>query len=117
MAGLRQVVNEVARAAIVLALFVFLLGTPAALAAPPPSLVQQASALLAGQALCGHGQAPVACHAPGACCRPDQALPPPRAAEIAPPDTGFMTVAYLPYREAPRIAGAIPAFRSRAPPV
>lgn len=117
MAGLRQAVNEVVRAAIVLALFVFLLGTPAALAAPPPSLVQQASALLGGQSLCGHGQAPVACHAPGACCRPDQALPPPRAAEITPPNAGFTAVAYFSYREAPRIVGAIPAFRSRAPPV
>ena len=117
MAGLRQAVNEVARAVIVLALFVFLLGTPAALAAAPPSLVQQASALLAGQSLCGHGQVPVACHAPGACCRPAPALPPPRAAEVMPPAAGCTAVAYFPYREAPRIAGAIPGFRSRAPPV
>ena len=117
MAGLRQVVNELTRAAIVLAMFVFLLGAPAALATPPPSLVQQASALLAGRSLCGHGQAPVACHAPGACCRPGQALPPPRAPEVLPPGSGFTTVAYFPHEQVLRPAGAIPAFRSRAPPV
>lgn len=116
MAGLRQVANELARAAIVLALFVFLLGTPAALATAPPSLVQQASALLAGQSLCGHGQTPVACHAPGACCRPDQALAPPRAPEAGPPDADFSAVAYAPDGEVGRLTAAIPAFRSRAPP-
>jgi len=117
MAGLRQAICEVARAAIVLSLFVFLLGAPAALAAPPPSLVQQASALVAGQSLCGHGQTPIACHAPGACCRPDQALPPPRAAEIVPPGAGFTTIAYAPAVAAAGIARRPAAFRSRAPPV
>jgi hypothetical protein len=109
--------SELARAAIVLSLFVFLLGAPAALAASPPTLVQQASALVAGQSLCGHGRTPIACHAPGACCRPDQALPPPRAPEAVPPSTGSTAVTYLPYREAGWRAGTVQAFRSRAPPV
>jgi hypothetical protein len=109
--------SELARAAIVLSLFVFLLGAPAALAASPPTLVQQASALVSGKSLCGHGQTPVACHAPGACCRPDQALPPPRAPEAVPPADGFTAVTYLPSREMARRAGTVPAFRSRAPPV
>jgi hypothetical protein len=117
MAGLRQAVSELARAAIVLSLFVFLLGAPAALAASPPTLVQQASALVSGKSLCGHGQTPVACHAPGACCRPDQALPPPRAPEAVPPTARFTAIAYLPHREAARRAATVPAFRSRAPPV
>jgi hypothetical protein len=109
--------GELARAAIVLSLFVFLLGAPAALAASPPTLVQQASALVAGKSLCGHGRTPIACHAPGACCRPDQALPPPRAPEAAPPADGFTTIAYLPSREMARRVSAPPVFRSRAPPV
>jgi len=56
--------SELARVAIVLSLFVFLLGAPAAIAASPSTLVQQASALVAGKSLCGHGRAPIACHAP-----------------------------------------------------
>jgi hypothetical protein len=117
MAGLRRAMSELARAAIVLSLFVFLLGAPAALSASPPTVVQQASALVAGKSLCGHGRTPTACHAPGACCRPDQALAPPRVPEAVPPSAGFTAVAYFPHREAGRRAGVAPAFHSRAPPV
>jgi hypothetical protein len=113
----KTAVQEVARALVVLAMFVFLLGTPAALAAAPPTSARQASALLAGQSLCGHGQTPVACHAPGGCCRPDQPLEPPPRLLPAPPASGFVTVTYSGFRDMAATAGAIPAFRSRAPPV
>jgi hypothetical protein len=116
MAVLRQALNELVRAAIILALFVFLLGTPAALAAAPPSLVQQASALLSGQSLCGHGPAPTACHAPGACCRPDHALPPPCMAEALPPRGDFTRIVHGFVAAAPPTTGTIAAAWSRAPP-
>lgn len=117
MLTVKSALHEITRALVVLAMFVFLLGTPAALAAASPTISQAASALLAGQSLCGHGQTPVACHAPAGCCRPDQPLEPPRRLLPTPPVADFTTVIYGSFRERIASAGAITAFRSRAPPV
>jgi hypothetical protein len=108
--------HEIARALVVLAMVVFLLGTPAALAGATPSIAQQAGALLSGQSLCGHGQAPVACHAPSGCCRPDQPLEPPRRLLPAPPAAGFTTVVYASFRDTVASASLFAAYHPRAPP-
>lgn len=117
MSTLKAAMNEIARALVVLAMFVFLLGAPAALATPAPSVVQQASALLSGQSLCGHGQAPVACHAPNGCCRPGHAIIPPREIAPEPAYACATAVVYAAFRDDTAVAGSITAFRSRAPPV
>jgi hypothetical protein len=108
--------HEIAGAFVVLAMVVFLLGTPGALARATPSVAQQASALLGGQSLCGHGQTPIACHAPAGCCRPDQPLEPPRRLVPAPPAAGFTTVAYARCHDRAAATTAPAAFHSRAPP-
>jgi hypothetical protein len=108
--------HEIAGAFVVLAMVVFLLGTPGALARATPSVAQQASALLGGQSLCGHGQTPIACHAPAGCCRPDQPLEPPRRLVPAPPAAGFTTVAYASFHDRAAATTAPAAFHSRAPP-
>lgn len=119
MSTVRQMVSDVARAAAVLAMvFLCFAAAPPDLAGPG-SLTQQAG--VAGtlvQALCGgHDQPQLACHAPNACCRPDQALLPPRTPL---PGSAFGRVAAVVY------AAIVPAgtaqqlqqgFRSRAPPV
>jgi hypothetical protein len=112
----KAAMHEVAGALVVLAMVVFLLGTPAALARATPSLAQQASALLGGQSLCGDGQTPVACHAPAGCCRPDQPLEPPRRLLPAPPGAGFTTVAYASLGDWAAATSTPAAFHSRAPP-
>jgi hypothetical protein len=117
LAAFKTIVNELARALVLLALFLFLLGVPAALATTPPTVVQQASALLSGQPLCGRGQGPVACHAPNSCCRPGHALVPPRGIELAPAYAHVTVVVYSTFRDGTAVAGTTHAFQSRAPPV
>jgi hypothetical protein len=113
---IKAATDEIARALVVLAMVVFLLGTPAALARATPSVGQQGSALFGGASLCGHGQTPVACHAPAGCCRPDQPIEPPRRLLLAPPAAGFITVVFASFHDRTAATGALAAFHSRAPP-
>jgi hypothetical protein len=81
------------------------------------SAVQQGEQTALLQSLCGHDQPQLACHAPDACCRPDQALPPPDTSLFEP---AFGRVAAVVYGAMPAVrAGRAPenGFRQRAPPV
>jgi hypothetical protein len=113
------VVHDIAKALAVLAMSLLLLGASPPDLSSSASLVQQAGALgTAYTQLCGNGhdQAPLACHAPNSCCRPDHLLLPPR--ELA-PDPAYAVaerVTYAARRWTGPVAAAISAFRSRAPP-
>jgi hypothetical protein len=97
-------------------MFVFLLGAASPDAVGSATIAQQAGAIQTS--LCGgHGQPPLACHAPNNCCRPDQALLPPRTPAPEPAFARAVAVAYAPFHDAPAAIADIPAFRSRAPPV
>jgi len=119
MAAVRIALGDVAKALVVLAMCLFLLG-----AAPADSIgtsITQQAAALGTQAtdLCGggHDQTPIACHAPNSCCRPDQALLPPRQLAPEPAYAVALAVIYppLPFLT---VGAALPsAFRARAPPL
>jgi hypothetical protein len=113
----RQIALEIGRAFAVLAMvFLSLAATPSS--ATAPAGIDSGNALVAiAQSLCGgHDQPQLACHAPDACCRPDQALLPPNPPAIDLPvadgiaiDDGFVL--------APTLRAAVPLdFRSRGPP-
>jgi hypothetical protein len=115
---IRQIASEIGRAAAVLAMiFLCFAAAPADLSGPD-SIAQQAAATAALQSFCGgHGQPQLACHAPNACCRPDQALLPPHTQL---PEAAYGRVSDVAYTVAVPQAADPPsprAFRSRAPPV
>ena len=116
MALLKTAVNDVTRAFVVLAMFVFLLGAASPDTTGNATIAQQASAIQVS--LCGdHGQPPLACHAPNNCCRPAQTLLPPREPIPEPAFASAVAVAYATFQGAAAIVAGTPAFRSRAPPV
>jgi hypothetical protein len=116
---LEQLRNDIGRALAVLSMLFLCLA-----AAPPDSssatVAQQAGSVTAlYTSLCGggHGAPQLACHAPNACCRPDQALAPPRILSPEPAYRRAAIVDYAAFRPLTTIAAATVAFRSRAPPV
>jgi hypothetical protein len=116
---LKQVRNEIGRALAVLSmLFLCLAAAPPDV--PSASVVQQAGSIGSlYSSLCGsdHDQPQLACHAPNACCRPDQALAPPRIVSPEPAYRRVAIVDYAAFRPLTAIVAAAVAFRSRAPPV
>jgi hypothetical protein len=120
VSALKIVMTDLARASIALAMFVFLLGATPPAAADGYSVAQQAGSLGSLYAsLCGggHAPAPLACHAPNGCCRPDQAILPPRTPSPEPAFARVATFAYAIVAPVAPPSGASAAFRSRAPPV
>jgi hypothetical protein len=111
--------GDVAKALVVLAMCLFLLGASPPDSAPGGTVIQQAATLDAlVTALCGdHGHPPLACHAPNTCCRPDHMLLPPRQAAIGPAYGRANVVVYAPHVSVARQAAAAAIFRARAPPL
>jgi len=115
----RQIANDIGRALAVLAMVFLCFAGAVPDNSGGGSVVQQAGVAASSfQSLCGgHGQPQLACHAPTACCRPDQALLPPSTLAAEP---AFQRVAAVSYPQMPAAGNAISApspFRSRAPPV
>lgn len=119
MVIVRHIANDIGRAIAVLAMVFLCFAAAPPTAVADATLAQQAGAAASTfQALCGdHGQPQLACHAPDACCRPDQALLPPSLLSVEPAFGGVVTVAYAAERPLPPGASAVAGFRSRAPPV
>lgn len=119
MSTLKQLRNDIGGALAVLSMLMLCFA-----AAPPDvssaSVAQQASGIASlYTSLCGggHGAPQLACHAPNACCRPDQALAPPRTLSPEPAYRRVAIVDYAAFRPLAAIAAVAVAFRSRAPPV
>lgn len=117
----RHIVNDLARALAVLAMVFMCLSAGPATASDDSTLVQQASAVASqSQSLCGGGHdqgQQLACHAPNACCRPDQAILPPDRFDVEPAFARVVAVAWGAFAPAAMVRAADPTFRSRAPPV
>lgn len=115
----RQITNDIGRALAVLAMVFLCLAATSSDSAAGASVAQQAGlAASTSQSLCGgHDQPQLACHAPDACCRPDQALLPPSTVAAEPAFERITAVSYPQMPAAGEPATAPSAFRSRAPPV
>jgi hypothetical protein len=119
LSALKHLRDDIGRALAVLSML-FL-----CFAAAPPDLSSASAAQQAGTigslytSLCGGGhEGPqLACHAPNGCCRPDQALAPPRTLSPEPAYQRVAIVDYAAFRPVMTLAAASVAFRSRAPPV
>lgn|GEM_PF-4927028 len=120
MSFAKHILNDVVRALVVLAMVFLCFAAAPSSASDDLTVVQQAGTIATQfQSLCGgHDQSQqLACHAPNACCRPDQAILPPNRLEAEPAFERLVAVAWTAFAPAAIARTAPPTFRSRAPPV
>lgn len=119
MSTAKHVMTDIARALAVLGmLFLCFAGGPAVSPGALASAAQVGPTATLFQTFCGgHDQPQAACHAPNACCRPDQAVLPPRDMAGEPAYRPAIRVGFAIYTKLRRDGVPPPGFRPRAPPL